>query len=83
MSVCCQDNLNTVSAVQDVWIEDGRVVDPQALFYDSARSRVALVVQRVNCAGCIVAPGFIDLQINGFCCFLHWIVFLRIISFTF
>ena len=45
----------------DVWVREGKVIDPQRLFYVEklAADRV------VDCHGLIVAPGFIDIQING------------------
>ena len=45
----------------DVWVRDGRIVDPQKLFYDEKRGPDRVV----DCRELIVAPGFIDLQING------------------
>ena len=45
----------------DVWVCEGRVVDPQRLFYEERRSADVVV----DCRRLIVAPGFIDLQING------------------
>lgn len=45
----------------DVWVREGRIIDPQALFYDEKK-----VPNRViDCRGMLVAPGFIDIQING------------------
>jgi len=45
----------------DVWVREGKVIDPQRLFYVEklAPDRV------IDCHGLIVAPGFIDIQING------------------
>lgn len=45
----------------DVWVREGKVIDPQQLFYEEKRRPD----QIVDCQGLIVAPGFIDLQING------------------
>lgn len=45
----------------DVWVEDGRIVDAAVVFYDERR--VADI--QVDCMGLILAPGLIDIQING------------------
>ena len=45
----------------DVWVREGKVIDPQTMFYDERR----LPDRVINCEGFIVAPGFIDIQING------------------
>lgn len=46
---------------EDLYVQHGHIIDPQEWFY-SGRARVAEVV---DCGGCIVAPGYIDVQING------------------
>ena len=48
----------------DVWSQDGVVVCPETLFW-SAASSAALVHEVVDCGGCIVSPGLVDIQING------------------
>lgn len=45
----------------DVWVRDGKVVNPEKVFFDE---RIAADVQ-VDCKDSIIAPGFIDVQING------------------
>jgi len=45
----------------DLWVRDGVIVSPSPLFF---QERV-MADRVVDCHGCIVAPGFIDLQING------------------
>lgn len=45
----------------DLWVRDGRIVDPEKVFFDEKRS----ADRTVDCAGAIVSPGLIDLQING------------------
>ena len=47
----------------DVWMREGRIVEPQKLFYEEKQAPDEVV----DCRGLIVAPGFIDLQINGEC----------------
>ena len=45
----------------DVWVREGKILDPKKLFYDERRTPDRVV----DCKGLIVAPGFIDIQING------------------
>lgn len=45
----------------DVMVEDGRIVDAAIVFYDQQR----LPDIQIDCMGHIIAPGFIDIQING------------------
>jgi len=47
---------------EDLWIERGRVVNPEPIFY-SQRRRPFL---SIDCCGRMIAPGFIDIQINGY-----------------
>lgn len=46
---------------EDLWVREGRILDPEKLFFDEQGS----ADQRVDCEGSIIAPGFIDVQING------------------
>ncbi|XP_049759818.1 N-acetylglucosamine-6-phosphate deacetylase isoform X3 [Elephas maximus indicus] len=46
---------------EDLWVREGRVLDPEKLFFDERR----LADKQKDCGGCILAPGFIDVQING------------------
>lgn len=39
----------------------GRVLDPEKLFFEERR----VADEQRDCGGCILAPGFIDVQING------------------
>ena len=50
----------------EVWVRDGRIIDPQAFFY--SEKRVADKV--IDCRGLVVSPGFIDTQINGECAWI-------------
>ena len=45
----------------DVWVRDGKVMDHMKLFYEEH----ATPSIEYDCSGLIVAPGFIDIQING------------------
>ena len=46
---------------EDLWVREGRILDPEKLFFDEK----GFADERVDCEGSIVAPGFIDVQING------------------
>lgn len=46
---------------EDLWVRNGKIVNPEKVFFDEKiQSDV-----KVNCNNSIIAPGFIDLQING------------------
>eukprot|EP01083_Nonionella_stella_P030240 82942_1 len=54
----------------DLWVKDGKVIDPQKRFWSIERASVNTSCSFVepvvvDCKGCIIAPGYIDLQING------------------
>lgn len=42
-------------------MREGRILDPEKLFFDEK----GYADERVDCEGSIIAPGFIDVQING------------------
>ena len=46
---------------EDVWRRGGKIIDPHALFFKDKKSPDKMV----DCSNCIVAPGFMDIQING------------------
>ena len=46
---------------EDVWVRGGKIIDPHTLFFEEKK----MPDKEVNCSNCIVAPGFIDIQING------------------
>uniref|UniRef100_A0A667X4K5 N-acetylglucosamine-6-phosphate deacetylase n=1 Tax=Myripristis murdjan TaxID=586833 RepID=A0A667X4K5_9TELE len=48
-------------APEDLWVREGRILDPEKLFFDEQ----GYADKRVDCGGNIIAPGFIDVQING------------------
>ena len=47
--------------VGDIWVRDGKVIDPRRLFYEEKK----LPNKVIDCSNLIVSPGFIDIQING------------------
>lgn len=46
---------------EDLWVREGRILDPEKLFFDEQ----GYADEQVDCEGQILAPGFIDVQING------------------
>ncbi|CAL8310410.1 unnamed protein product [Arctogadus glacialis] len=46
---------------EDLWVRDGRILDPEKLFFDEQ----GYADRRLDCGGAILAPGFIDVQLNG------------------
>ena len=45
----------------DIWIQAGKIIDPEKLFYNSQ----ILPDRVIDCGGALVSPGFIDVQLNG------------------
>lgn len=46
---------------EDLWIRNGKIINPEKVFFDE---KVKADLQ-INCNNAIIAPGFIELQING------------------
>ncbi|TRY64342.1 hypothetical protein TCAL_00846 [Tigriopus californicus] len=46
---------------EDLWVRDGIIIDPEPLFFDEQVGWN----QEIDCGGVLIAPGLIDLQING------------------
>lgn len=46
---------------EDLWVRDGLIIDPEPLFFDEHVG----FNREVDCGGALIAPGLIDLQING------------------
>lgn len=47
--------------VEDLWIQNGKIIDPEPVFFEQKIP----AHRQINCDGVIIAPGFIDIQING------------------
>lgn len=76
---------------EDLWVKNGRVIDPRARFWEANRGREfyadqvrrrarptfhppsthshtgSVPPQIIDGRGCVAAPGFLDVQINGAC----------------
>ena len=50
---------------EDLWVRDGRVIDPRSRFYEAATFREFACDVIVDCEDHILCPGFLDLQLNG------------------
>lgn len=46
---------------EDFWVRNGKIINPEKIFFDE-KSKADT---QIDCNGFIIAPGFIDLQING------------------
>lgn len=46
---------------EDFWVRNGQILDPEKLFFDEK----AYADVQIDCRGSIIAPGYIDVQING------------------
>lgn len=57
-SVCSDDG---TLAEGDVWVRSGKITDPLVLFYKERKAPDTVI----DCRDLMVAPGFIDIQING------------------
>lgn len=46
---------------EDLWVRDGKIINPEKIFFDEKIK----ASRTIDCKGLIIAPGFIELQING------------------
>lgn len=46
---------------EDLWMRSGTFINPEKLFYEEKKSSHV----KLDCRDNLIAPGFIDLQING------------------
>lgn len=46
---------------EDLWVRNGKIVNPEKVFFDEKIQSE----EKIDCKNAIIAPGFIDLQING------------------
>jgi len=45
----------------DLWVRNGKIINPEPVFFDEQSK----AHRRIDCGGAIIAPGYIDIQING------------------
>ena len=57
----CKILRNSQILIEDLWVRNGVIVDPEKIFYDE---RIEPTI-KIDCNGALVSPGFIDMQING------------------
>ena len=46
---------------EDLWVRAGRIINPQPLFFEEKIGPNEII----DCKGALIAPGLIDMQING------------------
>ncbi|XP_052794767.1 N-acetylglucosamine-6-phosphate deacetylase-like [Mya arenaria] len=46
---------------EDLWVRNGKILNPEKLFFDEK----AYADKQIDCQDNIIAPGYIDVQING------------------
>ena len=49
----------------DLWVRDGRVIDPASRFWEAVTFGEHSCDVAVDCEDNILSPGFIDIQFNG------------------
>lgn len=60
---------------EDLWVRNGKIENPEKIFFDEKTKATKVI----DCSNTIIAPGFIELQINGkfiFICWLHNLIYL-------
>lgn len=57
----CRLIRNHEIVVDDLWIQNGKIINPEPVFFDQKLCSD----RQLDCNGAIIAPGFIDIQING------------------
>lgn len=45
----------------DIWVRDGKIMNPEKIFFEEK----VKADKSVDCNNAIIAPGYIDVQING------------------
>lgn len=63
-TIICFQNARLIKkgklSVDDLWIQDGKFINPEP--FNSKKIKADIYI---DCKKAIIAPGFIDLQING------------------
>lgn len=50
---------------EDLWVRDGRIINAKNRFWEAQGTKEYAADRIIDCGGGILAPGFIDVQING------------------
>ena len=61
----CSVYLDGAFRRSDLWVRDGRVIDPAKRFWEAANFAENSCDLVVDCEGHILSPGFVDIQFNG------------------
>lgn len=59
--VNCRILRNHKIITEDLWVRNGKIVNPEVIFFDEKVDSDT----KIDCSNAIIAPGFIELQING------------------
>ncbi|XP_067640648.1 N-acetylglucosamine-6-phosphate deacetylase isoform X2 [Eurosta solidaginis] len=46
---------------EDLWVRNGKIINPEPVFFDEKQQ----AHRQIDCENAIIAPGYIELQING------------------
>lgn len=46
---------------EDLWVRNGKIINPEPVFFDEKQQ----AHRQIDCGNSIIAPGYIELQING------------------
>lgn len=57
----CKILRNHTLIEEHLWVRNGKIINPEEVFFDEKIKADTVI----DCNGCIIAPGFIDIQING------------------
>lgn len=57
----CKILRNHKIITEDIWVRNGKIMNPEMIFFDEKIHADTVI----NCNGNFIAPGFIELQING------------------
>ncbi|XP_043468812.1 N-acetylglucosamine-6-phosphate deacetylase [Leptopilina heterotoma] len=57
----CRILRNGQILMEDLWVRDGKIIDPEKIFYDEQ----IIPDYVIDCQDALISPGYIDLQVNG------------------
>ncbi|KAK1785671.1 hypothetical protein P4O66_019015 [Electrophorus voltai] len=61
LSTAESSEITVCKGAEDLWVREGKILNPEKLFFDEQ----GFADHKVDCGNKIIAPGFIDVQING------------------